>query len=196
MGSQGKGVPRLNSKTGSESCAVAVPSTSETKTIERTKNGTPPKNANHLHDWVKFKKCCTLNDHIGHLENRDCSGTSVPLQSHRDDNDDSESDSTSWVEKEASPSKSTPDFPNFDLYEGSDLEEDEDVCKNDFTMSFSLFHCALQDGFGQTWWTGNMTIPLQFASLDNGQEFFLWSDCLLDLGTDFLVSNMVFVWGA
>ena len=29
----------------------------------------------------------------------------------------------------------------------------------------SPFHCALQDGFGQTWWTGNMAIPLQFASL-------------------------------
>ena len=31
-------------------------------------------------------------------------------------------------------------------------------------LSSSPFHCALQDGFGQTWWTGNMTIPLQFAS--------------------------------
>ena len=35
-------------------------------------------------------------------------------------------------------------------------------------------------------------IPLQFASLYDGQEVFLWSDCLLDLGTDFLVGNMVF----
>ena len=25
---------------------------------------------------------------------------------------------------------------------------------------FPPFHCALQDGFGQTWWTGDMTIPL------------------------------------
>ena len=40
---------------------------------------------------------------------------------------------------------------------------------------------------------GDMTIPLQFASLYNGQEVFIWSDCLLDLGTDFLVGNMVFV---
>ena len=32
-------------------------------------------------------------------------------------------------------------------------------------LSSSPFHCALQDGFGQTWWTGNMTIPLQPASL-------------------------------
>ena len=25
------------------------------------------------------------------------------------------------------------------------------------------FHCALQEGFGQTWWTGNITIPLHFT---------------------------------
>ena len=31
-----------------------------------------------------------------------------------------------------------------------------------------------------------MTIPLQFASLYDRQEVFVWSDCLLDLGTDFL----------
>ena len=58
----------------------------------------------------------------------------------------------------------------------------------------SPFHCALQDGFGQTWWTENMTIPLQFASLHDRQEIFMWSNCLLDLGTDFLVGNMVLVW--
>ena len=58
----------------------------------------------------------------------------------------------------------------------------------------SPFHCALQDGFGQTWSTGDMTISLQFASLYVGQEVFVWSDCLLDLGTDLLVGNMVFVW--
>ena len=58
-------------------------------------------------------------------------------------------------------------------------------------LSSSYFHCALQDGFGQTWWTGDLTIPLQFASLYNGQVF-VWSNCLLDLGTDFLVGNMVF----
>ena len=60
-------------------------------------------------------------------------------------------------------------------------------------LSSSPFHCALQDGFGQTWWTGNMTTPLQFASLYDRQEVFVWSSCLLDLGTDFLVGNMVFV---
>ena len=38
-----------------------------------------------------------------------------------------------------------------------------------------------------------MTIPLQFASLYDHQEVFVWSNCLLDLGTDFLVGNMVFV---
>ena len=38
-----------------------------------------------------------------------------------------------------------------------------------------------------------MTIPLQFASLYDRQEVFVWSNCLLDLGMDFLVGNMVFV---
>ena len=37
-----------------------------------------------------------------------------------------------------------------------------------------------------------MTIPLQFASVYNGQEVFVWSDCLLDFGTDSLVGDMVF----
>ena len=35
-----------------------------------------------------------------------------------------------------------------------------------------------------------MIIALQFLSLYDGQEVFVWSDCLLDLGTDFLVGNM------
>ena len=61
-------------------------------------------------------------------------------------------------------------------------------------LSSFLFHCALQDGFGQTWWTGYTTIPLQFASLYNGQEVFVWFDCLLDLCTMFLIDKMVFVW--
>ena len=38
-----------------------------------------------------------------------------------------------------------------------------------------------------------MTIPMQFASLYDGQEVIVRSDCLLDLGTDFLVGNTVFV---
>ena len=38
-----------------------------------------------------------------------------------------------------------------------------------------------------------MSIPLQFACLYDGQEVFVWSDCLLDLDTDFLVGNLVFV---
>ena len=39
-----------------------------------------------------------------------------------------------------------------------------------------------------------MTIyTMQFASLYDGQEVLMWSDCLLDLGRDFLVGNMVFV---
>ena len=40
---------------------------------------------------------------------------------------------------------------------------------------------------------GDMTIPLQCASLYHGQEVFVWSDCLLDVGTDFLVGSMAFV---
>ena len=36
------------------------------------------------------------------------------------------------------------------------------------------------------------SIPLQFASLYDGQEVFVWSDCMLDPGTDFLVGNVVF----
>ena len=40
---------------------------------------------------------------------------------------------------------------------------------------------------------GDMTVPLQFASFDDGEEVFVWSNCLLDLGMDFLVGNMVFV---
>ena len=35
-----------------------------------------------------------------------------------------------------------------------------------------------------------MSIPLQFVSLYDGQEVFVWSDCLLDLCMDFLVGNM------
>ena len=75
-------------------------------------------------------------------------------------------------------------------------------------LSSSLFHCALQNGFGQTWWTGNMTIPLQFASFYDRREIFMWSNCLLDLGTDLevraktsfvlsassVVSNIAFAW--
>ena len=38
-----------------------------------------------------------------------------------------------------------------------------------------------------------MTVPPQFAFLYDRQEIFMWSDCLLDLGTDFLVGNTVFV---
>ena len=38
-----------------------------------------------------------------------------------------------------------------------------------------------------------LTMPLQFASLYDRQEVFVWSSCLLDLGMDFLVGDMVFV---
>ena len=32
-------------------------------------------------------------------------------------------------------------------------------------LSSSSFHCALQVGFGQTWWTGDMTIPLRLFTI-------------------------------
>ena len=35
--------------------------------------------------------------------------------------------------------------------------------------------------------------PLQFAFLYGGQEVFVWSNCLLDLDTDFLVGNTIFM---
>ena len=36
-------------------------------------------------------------------------------------------------------------------------------------------------------------MTLQFTSLYDGPKVYPWSDCLLDLGTDFLVGNEVFV---
>ena len=36
-------------------------------------------------------------------------------------------------------------------------------------LSSSPFHCASQDGFGKTWWTGDMSIPLQFRRLSQPQ---------------------------
>ena len=38
-----------------------------------------------------------------------------------------------------------------------------------------------------------MSMLLQFASLYYGQGGFVWSDCPLYLGTDFLAGNVVFV---
>ena len=70
------------------------------------------------------------------------------------------------------------------------------------TLSSHLFFClsclltqfaVLQVGFGQACRTADMFIRLQLASLYDGHEVFVWSDCLLDLGTDFLVGNMVVV---
>ena len=47
--------------------------------------------------------------------------------------------------------------------------------------TFSPFHHALQDGFGQTWWTGDMTIPLQFVSLRwSGGHHFIGCKALLN----------------
>ena len=46
----------------------------------------------------------------------------------------------------------------------------------------SPLHCVLQDGFGRTWWMGDLSIPMQFAPLYDGQVF-MWLDCLLELVT-------------
>ena len=37
-----------------------------------------------------------------------------------------------------------------------------------------------------------MTTPLQFVSLYDRQEV-VWSDCMVDLGTDFFIGSMIFV---
>ena len=88
-------------------------------------------------------------------------------------------------------------FLNFSLFSIAlwDLPNSRPV--HSLKLSSHLFLClprllpplTVQDGFGQTWWTGNMTIPLQFASLYDRQEVFAWSNCLLDVGTDFLVEE-------
>ena len=68
--------------------------------------------------------------------------------------------------------------------------------------SFNLFLClpCLRHPFTVPWKMvlarpdeQETSISLQFAFLYDGQVVFVWSDCLLDLGTDFLVSKMVFV---
>ena len=42
-----------------------------------------------------------------------------------------------------------------------------------------------------------MTIPLQFVSLHYRQKAFVWSSCLLGLGTDFLVSVIcILIWSS
>ena len=53
-------------------------------------------------------------------------------------------------------------------------------------LSSSPFHCALQDGFGQTWWMGDMSIPLQFMSLYDSQVVYVWFDCPAGSWQDFL----------
>ena len=70
------------------------------------------------------------------------------------------------------------------------LSTPSSACLVFFPLSPYLALC-----FGQTWWMGDKSIPLQFASVYDGQVF-MWSDYLPDLGTDFLVGNMVFVWDA
>ena len=56
------------------------------------------------------------------------------------------------------------------------------VCLDFFTLLVCLARWFWPDLLN-----GRQTIPLQFASLYDGQEVLVGSDCLLDLGTDFLV---------
>ena len=80
-----------------------------------------------------------LNDRVGQPQDRDCSETSAPLQSHHDDSDGSESDSANRTELEAGSPSSTSDFPKFDLSdlsEGSELDNDEDACKDNVANFF------------------------------------------------------------
>ena len=57
-------------------------------------------------------------------------------------------------------------------------------------LSSFPFHCAFVRWFWLDLRTGDMSTPLQSVPLYDGQEVFVWSDCLLDLGTDFLVDNI------
>ena len=61
-------------------------------------------------------------------------------------------------------------------------------------LVFFLLSLCLARRFWPDLMNGKHNHTLQFASLYDRQEVFVWSNCLLDLGTDFLVGNMVFVW--
>ena len=59
-------------------------------------------------------------------------------------------------------------------------------------LHFSLFSTALWD-LPNSRPIHSLMLSLQFASLYDRQEVFVWSGRQLDLGTDFLVGNMFFV---
>ena len=69
------------------------------------------------------------------------------------------------------------------------LPASSSVCLVFFPLSLCLARWFWQDLMSR-----KHSITLQFASLYDGQEVVVWSDCLLDLDTDLLVGNMVFVW--
>ena len=58
-----------------------------------------------------------------------------------------------------------------------------------YLVFFPLSLC-LARWFWPNWWTEDVSIPLQFASHYNSQEVFMQSNCLLNLGTDFLIGNL------
>ena len=60
-------------------------------------------------------------------------------------------------------------------------------------LVFFLLSLSLARWFWPDLMNGKHDQPLQLASFYDRQQIFMWSNCLLDLGTDFLVGNMVFV---
>ena len=80
-------------------------------------------------------------------------------------------------------------FLHFSLFSTALWDSPNSRPVHSLMLSSHLFLCLPSSPFQK----GNMTIPLQFASLYDRQEIFMWSNCLLDPGTDFLVGNMVLV---
>ena len=97
---------------------------------------------------------------------------------------------------------SQPVFSIFSLFSPTlwDLAKSRPV--HSLMLSSHLFFClhCLLPSFTvlcKMYWpdlmNGRHVHTLQFASLYDGPNFFMWSSCLLDLGTDFLVGDMEFV---
>ena len=60
-------------------------------------------------------------------------------------------------------------------------------------LSSSPFHLCLARWFWPDLMNGRHVHSTSACVSYDSQEVFVWSDCLLDLGTDFLVGNLVFV---
>ena len=62
-----------------------------------------------------------------------------------------------------------------------------------FLSAFSLLSLCLARWFWPDLMNGRHVRTLKFPSLYNGQKVLVWSSCLLDFGTTFLIGNVVFV---